>query len=62
MINKIYAANNISMYEIGTKYTMQEVLLILTENYFIAQGFMSKSCQQIFKGNDDDLEALAPST
>ena len=43
--NNIYSANNINVFDIGTKYSMQQVLLTLTENYFISQGFLNKSSQ-----------------
>ena len=36
MVTKIYRSNKISIYEIGTKYTMTEVLLTLSENYLIS--------------------------
>jgi hypothetical protein len=43
MARKLYQQNSIEPEEIGTKYTMMDVLEIMTENYLVQQGIMEKT-------------------
>jgi hypothetical protein len=43
MVHKLYQQNSIEPEEIGSKYTMMDVLEIMTENYLVQQGIMEKT-------------------
>jgi hypothetical protein len=43
MVQKLYQQNKIEPEEIGSKYTMMDVLEIMTENYLVQQGIMEKT-------------------
>ena len=43
MVQNLYQQNKIEPEEIGSKYTMMDVLEIMTENYLVQQGIMEKT-------------------
>jgi hypothetical protein len=45
LIEKIYHQNGIDKNEIGRSYSMEEVCVTLTENYFKSQNFLRKPNQ-----------------
>ena len=55
MINEILSKNNIDSHQIGRDYTMQDIIIMLTENYLVRQNLMSKTKATF--STSGDLEA-----